>query len=55
MEVQVRNIGAAFPGTTKFVVFNYEAGDASTEAPRSSDRADAAPTDGTFTSTAFPT
>ena len=55
MEMQVRDDGGAFPGASYFVVFGYNAGDSVTDPPRSSNTAAVAPTDGTFTSTAFPT
>jgi hypothetical protein len=55
MEVQVRDDSGSFPGTSYFVVFNYEPTDTAADAPRTSNTAAVAPTDGTFTSTSFPT
>ncbi len=55
MEVQVRDDGGAYPGGSYFVVFGYNVGDSATDPPRSSNTEAAAPTDGTFTSTEFPT
>ncbi len=55
MEVQIRDDGGSFPGTNYFVVFGYEPGDSATDQPRSSNTAAVAPTDGTFTSTPYPT
>ncbi len=55
MEVAVRDAGGAFPGSSYFVVFGYEATDDDTDQPRVSNTSGTAPTDGTFTSTEFPT
>ncbi len=55
MEVQVRDDGGAYPGGSYFVVFGYNVGDSATDPPRSSNTDAAAPTDGSFTSTEFPT
>ena len=55
MEVQVRLPNDPFPGSIYHVLFNYEVGDAATASPRTSNTQFAAPTDGTFTSTEFPT
>jgi len=54
MEVQVRDQGGAFPGSSYFVVFNYEASDSASTPPRTSTTQAAAPVDGSFTSTGFP-
>jgi hypothetical protein len=58
MEVQVRASSRAFGHASQvdyFVVFGYNAGDPATTAPRVSNTETAAPTDGSFTSTPFPT
>lgn len=54
MEVDVRDDGGSFPGFVYYVVFNYEAGDSATDAPKSSTVESAAPIDGSFTSTVYP-